>query len=567
MKRLSVLLLSLSLVLSSCAVPPQAVSPEQDNTIVVEAPPTDPDVMYRVMAGEVLVTEGELELSAADYVLAALKSDDPSIARRAAQIAVEGQSWQYAAMAADRWVLLDPESLEARQTAIRAMILTGDYVAAEHQMASLLEWLSQDRSRAWSLISSELASANNPEEAQDVLRWLIEQYGGTDNADVLFARSQLAVREGKMAESYDYAVQALEWAPERAELQAWAGRLAVNLRRPEEALARYEKARALKPDDVTIAVQYGELLRRAGRTDEAFETLAALPDTPSTRLSRIVFASDIGEADTAAKIYREFYSANYENVSDAAFNAGQAADMLGLSSEAIDWYAKVRTGEPGRVSLLRRAVLLSEQGRLDEARNLLASVRLHQHPEFLTDSFLAESQILVDAGMERTAWELLGDAREFVPGNEQILYSRALIGVRIDELEAAELDLRAVIREHPNHAVALNALGYTLADQTDRLDEAEQLIRRAYELQPEEASIIDSMGWVAYRQGRYEQALSYLAEAWSRDKNAEIAAHLGEVLWILERREEAVQAWREGREQDPENAVLLETLDRFGVNL
>ena len=114
---------------------------------------------------------------------------------------------------------------------------------------------------------------------------------------------------------------------------------------------------------------------------------------------------------------------------------------------------------------------------------------------------------------------------------------------------------------------ALNALGYTLTDLTDRHDEAETLIRRAYQLQPNEASIVDSMGWVAYRQGRLDEALRFLGRAWELDRNPEIAAHLGEVLWFSDRREEALSIWREGADIDPDNAVLRETLERLGVTL
>ena len=134
-------------------------------------------------------------------------------------------------------------------------------------------------------------------------------------------------------------------------------------------------------------------------------------------------------------------------------------------------------------------------------------------------------------------------------------------------LGVAERDLRTIIAAQPDNAAALNALGYTLADQTDRLDEAEALIRQAYILQPDEAAIVDSMGWVAFRQGRLEQATQFLARAWTMDRNPEIAAHLGEVLWTGGKREEAIRILREGAEIDAENPVLVETLDRLGITL
>jgi Flp pilus assembly protein TadD len=134
-------------------------------------------------------------------------------------------------------------------------------------------------------------------------------------------------------------------------------------------------------------------------------------------------------------------------------------------------------------------------------------------------------------------------------------------------IEIAEYDLRIVLADEPDNAAALNALGYTLADQTDRYEEAETLIRRAYELQPNDPSITDSMGWVAYRLGRLEESANYLRQAWSMDKNPEIAAHLGEVLWAMGEEDQAREIWREGLTIDSEHELLADTLRRMGVEL
>ena len=147
------------------------------------------------------------------------------------------------------------------------------------------------------------------------------------------------------------------------------------------------------------------------------------------------------------------------------------------------------------------------------------------------------------------------------------LYSRSLLAAELGRIDVAEQDLRTILASQPENAAALNALGYTLADQTQRYDEAEQLIRQAYILQPNEASIVDSMGWVAFRQGRLGEAEEFLLKAWGLDRNPEIAAHLGEVLWVSGKREEALEIWREGAEIDAQNIILVETLERLDVTL
>ena len=204
---------------------------------------------------------------------------------------------------------------------------------------------------------------------------------------------------------------------------------------------------------------------------------------------------------------------------------------------------------------------------LEAARAALATVRDSGDPQAVEQSWLTEASVLREAGDQAAAYAVLTEAVERLPESISIRYSRALVAAESKRVADAERDLRVVLEAQPDNAAALNALGYTLTDLTDRHDEAETLIRRAYQLQPNEASIVDSMGWVAYRQGRLDEALRFLGRAWELDRNPEIAAHLGEVLWFSDRREEALSIWREGADIDPDNAVLRETLERLGVTL
>jgi Tfp pilus assembly protein PilF len=183
------------------------------------------------------------------------------------------------------------------------------------------------------------------------------------------------------------------------------------------------------------------------------------------------------------------------------------------------------------------------------------------------ESWLAEARILRETGDRRTALEILGNALEQLPDSIPIRYSHALLAAELGWVDIAEKDLRIIISEQPENAAVLNALGYTLADQTERYEEAEVLIRQAYILQPDEASIVDSMGWIAYRLGHLAESEKFLRRAWNLDKNPEIAAHLGEVLWVSGQQEAARVIWRDGMKVDSENPALKETLQRLEVNL
>jgi tetratricopeptide (TPR) repeat protein len=250
---------------------------------------------------------------------------------------------------------------------------------------------------------------------------------------------------------------------------------------------------------------------------------------------------------------------------EKAFYQAQAAEALGLWQRAIELYGMVEGGERALASALRRAELLAQQGHMEQARSELAELRLEPNELAVEESWLAEARILREAGDRDQAFRLLDKAVQEVPGSVPILYTRALLAAELGWVDIAEQDLRTVLTRQPENAAALNALGYTLADQTERYEEAEALIRQAYILQPNEASIIDSMGWIAYKRGRYDEAEEFLRRAWKIDRNPEIAAHLGEVLWMSGRKEEAVQAWREAQEIDSQNAVLMETLERLDI--
>lgn len=565
--RFWVIPLALTLAACSAAQPAQPQAESAADAGPAQADSSDPEVMYRVMSGEILGADGNTAEAAYQYLEAAMESEDPAIAARATRVALAAQEWQYAAMAADRWALLQPESLDARQTAARTMMVVGDYVGAEHQLSSMIEIMAHVRRQAWALVADLLSSAANPEKTRQVMNNLVLRYGGAQNSDALFAQSILLGRQGSFREAMQHAEAALEVEADRAHIHAWVGRLAVNLGQESKALEHYQAAWALRPSERGIAMAYAELLRRNDQPQQAQDVLASLEDTPGLRFARIAFALDSGYRELAEQLYGEFETAPYPNPMERAFQAAQAAELLDWPQEAIRWYALVEQGEHLLVAALRRAFLTAEDGDVDAARRQLEAFRLSAERGFQADSFIAESEIMMNAGLEAEAFELLSGALGEHQPDPRLLYSRAILAVQLDRLETAEQDLRKIIELEPQNATALNALGYTLADRTDRFEEAEQLIRMAYALEPDEASIIDSMGWVAYRLGRMEEAVQFLREAWSRDRNAEIGAHLGEVLWVTGDREAALEVWQEAAEVEVDNSALRETLLRYGVEL
>jgi len=527
--------------------------------------PTDEEVMYRVFAGEYLGAEGDLAGAVEEYLEAALRSDDVEIARRATRVAYAAEAWQQAAMAADRWALLDPENVTAHESAAAAMLLIGDYLGAEYQIMSILD-LMDDSTEAWMLVSGLLSQAGNPAQASDILEEILTSRGTPDNGYSMFARSQLAVRSQNIRRGFELARQAVEMDPDQVDFLTWAGRLALNLKLTETGLEYIRRAWQLDPEDHDLTLAFADLLARNGSGEEARTVLRDMPQTPDVMLSRILFELSAKDRPAAEKLFSEFEEMEFDDAQEKLFYQAQSAEALGFIPEAISLYGSVTSGDRAMAAAIRIAELMSIEGDIEDAREELARLRTTANPDFVEESWLAEARILREAGRKEEAFQVLDEAIKSMPRSVAILYTHALLAAELGWVDIAENDLRLVIASQPENAAALNALGYTLADQTERYEEAEALIRQAYILQPDEPSIVDSMGWIAYRLGRLQEAIQFLQKAWRMDRNPEIAAHLGEVLWVSGQRDAAMTIWGEGRSIDRNNPVLVETLERLEVN-
>lgn len=577
MIRFRFVLVTLLYPLISCAASPEEpiepvpdVLGQESVQESVLAPPAEPsdnnsmdeEVMFRVLAAEMRGNEGDMEGAVGDYLAAAMESDDPQVAMRATRVAFAAQAWQQASMAADRWALLDPQNISAHESAAMSMLATADYAGAELHLQSILE-LAPDKDQAWSMVAGLLGRSASPEKASRVLESLLEREGATENAAATFAQSQLAVRQGEFEQAYGLATRAVELDSSRENYLLWAGQLARRAEDNDRALEFTRKAWEMSPGDHDLTLAYADLLARTGQPGKARELLADMVQTPDVLLSRILFELSSDDRPAALAIYEEFKLMEFESQNEKAFYLGQSADALGLYPDAIESFATIKRGQYFLAAMARSAELMASIGDIEGARRILAILRTQPDATVAQQAWLTESQILQQAGQPDAAIEALNQALLQFPRSTALLYSRALVAAGQGDIELAEADLVQVLSQDPDNAAALNALGYTLADQTDRLDEAEDLVRRAYELVPDDAAIIDSMGWVAFKQGRLEEAEAYLRQALALDSNPEIAAHLGEVLWVMGRKDEARSVWNEAIESGVENAVLNQTLERF----
>ncbi|MCJ7838882.1 MAG: tetratricopeptide repeat protein, partial [Burkholderiales bacterium] len=241
---------------------------------------------------------------------------------------------------------------------------------------------------------------------------------------------------------------------------------------------------------------------------------------------------------------------------------------LGLSDEVVSGNVddlcldEVAGGELYLRAQIRYALVLSKQGKLDAARAHLQQVEVDSESAKV-QLLLTEAQMLRDAKQPRAAFDLSGNALQSMPDQPELLYDYAMLAEKLDRLDLLEDSLTKLIKLKPDHAHAYNALGYSLAERNLRLPEAQELIEKALQLSPEDPFIMDSMGWVLYRAGKSTQALEYLRKAYTTRPDPEIAAHLGEVLWVAGERSEADKIWLEASKKAPDNDALNSTIKRF----
>jgi tetratricopeptide (TPR) repeat protein len=341
-------------------------------------------------------------------------------------------------------------------------------------------------------------------------------------------------------------------------------RLLATSEQTDAAVATLDEFLAQEPHDQELQLLRAQLHLDAQEYDAALalfdDILAHGPGQPDVLLTAAMVALEVDALDKA-RDYLTALRATGARPGEAAFLLGQVEEKAGNLDEALEWYDKV-DGENETNARVQSAGILAEQGEMGRAREILHQLRA----SFPSDSpalYLIEGELLREHAREQEAVDVYTEALAEMPDNADLLYARAMVEVGMDRVDLLERDLRRILVDDPDHVDALNALGYTLADRTDRLAEAKSLIERAYQLRPEEPAILDSMGWVLFRSGDAQSAEPYLRKALAATFDPEIAAHLGEVLWALGRKAEARQVWDRALAEDPEHEYLLRTLGRY----
>lgn len=526
--------------------------------------PLTEELLYKLLLAELAGHRGKLDVAVENYRELAAATRDPKVAERAARIAVYARDDAAALEAARLWVELDPRNPDPRQVLAVMELRAGNLEETVAHLEDIFDYSEGEIDQKLWMIANMLGREEERDAVLEVMETLVESRG--DSADALYAFAHIAARLGDLERSLTLLKSAMALAPDNDNAGLSYVSVLQRLGREREALTWLKDSLEDRAagDDFALRMAYARLLADVKRFDEAqrqFELLAERePDNAevSYTLGLLHLQSDrLDQAETYfQRLSKQGWRADVVN-----YYLGRIAEEQEDYETASAWYQGVHKGEHYFDAQVKLALLLARGGQVEEARARLRAIPTQGEQQVLIVT-QAEGELLV--GEKRYADAIAVYDQALEQGyNADLLYARAMAAERGGRLDLLEADLRTILEREPNHAQALNALGYTLADATDRYAEAYELIKRALALRPSDFYILDSMGWVLYRLGRLDEAIDYLRRAMSLRADPEIAAHLGEALWVNGDKEEAKKVWESALKLRPDDSHLLDVIQRF----
>jgi len=520
-------------------------------------------LLYEFLLAEIAVQRGNAALSAQAYVDLAKRTRDPRIARRATEVALYARMNNAAIETATIWHEAEPGSARPLQALAGLLVAAGRYDESLPYLRKLLATSSNDAANGFTQLTRMFANAQDKQAVLKLVRSLAADYPRLAEAHFALARAAVGAGDERTAlkEARKAGQLRPDWeAPVLLEAQVLQK---VSVDQAAALLSGYLKK---YPAARETRLAYARLLvaqKRFGEARAEFEKLmSSVPDSTDMAFAVALLSLQLKDYDAAEKYLKGLIQSPYRDKDGVRLYLGQVAEERKNLPEALRWYGEVGEGEQYVQAQIRYAQVLARQGKLDDARAHLqqAAAKNSQQRVQLT---LAEAQLLRDANQPKSAFDLVGRALDRVPNNPELLYDYAMLAEKIERVDILEASLRKLIEIRPEHAHAYNALGYSLADRNQRLPEARELIEKALQLAPDDSFIIDSMGWVLYRMGKLKDSLGYLRRAYAGRPDAEIAAHLGEVLWALGERAEAERVWGDATRESPDNEALANTIKRL----
>ena len=555
--RTVVITLAAPLLLLSATASAVAEQQQQAGDAVLNSPV----LMSHYLAAEIAVLDGDLATAFEHYMQILTPANEVSIARRTTHIGLHLKA-ETVEDAAKLWARLAPDDLDAWKALLVLRVNAGDREGGLQATDSLMKAAEAQQSDGFILVAAVVAEGNNKELGLELVKSLAERHESDPRAHYALAIAHFGQKDQEAAERS--LREALSLKKDDPKIWILLARILDVRQRTDESEKLLQQGVEHLPDNDLLRLSYAEHLVIHEKFEQAYKEFKllhkALPENDEITQALGSLAIELRLWNDAREIWSEIKN-RHGRKDRALYFLGQIEEGSGSADKALKYYSKVG-GVLRTDAKIRSAQLLAKQGDLSKALKMITTARMSAMEDAVR-LYLVESDLLSEANRGMQAMGLLDKALAEHPQQVDLLYARGMLGDDMGSLQILERDMRAIIKIDPENAQAMNALGYTLAVHGDRLDEAHELIQKAYALMPESAAILDSMGWIEFRLGNYEAAEKYLRMAAERDKDSEIMAHLGEVLWVRGEREEAMKIWRDALRLEPESEYLLDAMKRL----
>ena len=523
------------------------------------------DVNAYILQAEMALQREDYLMAVQEYRKAAELSDNPDVARQATRTGRAFGFDEEALRAAKRWFKLDVDSDEARVFIAQLSLETGDVRAARRHFSYLVEKGDEPAGQKLAMIAQFLSDADDPKAADKLLRSLAKPY--PDVALAHHAVATLALRSGDVEHALERITRAIELDPDNLKSRLLYSRALLANGEVDKAIDYTARIVGDDPDpDPDARIELAVLYMMADRSDDALSQVSQVQlEQPSRsdalRLMGIINFHDQNFDAAWADFHDLLARGEYEM--DALYYLGQIAHFREETDRAIRFYSEVRGGAYALESQQRAAALLAREK--DDLKSAIELLDAHaaRSPADAIEMLGAKAQLLALVGEQEDALRYYDKIVRFRPDEEGWTLSRAELLVRMDRIDEALDAYAAAVKKWPKSALSLNAYGYTLADRTDRYREAEKLIRKALKYDPDRPAIIDSLGWVLFKLGRYDEALVELERAYDGMQDHEVAAHIVETLVALERHDEALERLAAAEELTPGSELLQDVRERL----
>lgn len=519
--------------------------------------------VFQVLVAEMALQRGDTNLATKAYSDLSLRTRDPRVLERTVEIAGYARRYDIALEAAKLWLDVEPGSVRAQQMLTGMLILSNRMDELAPTLVRMLEADKEGLGANLLGLNRMFVRTEDRVAVFNLIEKVCRPFFGVAEAHyaVAQAASSASMQERALAE----AGRALELRPDWEMAALLQAQIAARTS-SAQAVTFLQAFVERNPMARDVKLQLARALVGEKRYDEARQIfnqmLQGFPDNPDVVYPVALLALQQNDLAVAEAQFKHLLTLSIPDKSLAYYYLAQIAEEKGKTDEAIDLYAKVESGDQLVQARMRGAQLLAGQGKLDEARKLLSEANAVSAEQSLQLA-IAEAALLRKAKQPQAAFDLLDALLEKQPDNPELLYETALLAERLDQMEIMERRLRRLIELQPENGQAYNALGYSFADRGIQLTEARELIEKALALMPNDTFILDSLGWVLYRQGDLPGGLAALERAYGMRDDPEIAAHLGEVLWSMNRKDEAQKLLRAAQKKHPDNEPLADAVKKF----